>query len=114
MLACTMLNQIMTNNGTMKLPTEQHVLRAITHWQLNSELCSGPEACSPGNCVCCDTVRELLGNAPLMELVSSVVRQLEGGEANPVDALLSLYAFGFTTARVMDGDAGENRNRRVI
>jgi len=49
-----------------------------------------------------------------MELVSSVVRQLEGGEANPVDALLSLYAFGFTTARVMDGDAGENRNRRVI
>jgi len=104
----------MTNNGTMKLPTEQHVLRAIAHWQLNSELCSGPEACTPGECVCCDIVRELLANAPLMELVTNVVRQLESGEADQIDALLSLYAFGFTTARVMDGNAEENRNRRVI
>jgi len=111
--------RLVQGEAEIKLPTEQDVLRAIAHWQANAALCRGEETCSPGTCMCCSSVSELLRNTPLVELVRNVAQQIEEGTASPMDALLSLYVFGLLTeqmveARIDNIEVSEKSNRRAI
>jgi hypothetical protein len=83
------------------IPTEQDILRALNAWQPHPQTTPQESACLPGACFCCDAARELSVNTPFMVAMQSVAEQLQAGEAHQLDALMSVFALGILTAKLM-------------